>query len=306
MEFFKHNTAIRFMALRKWAMGFSCFISLLCVLTLCVKGINWGLEFTGGTEVIASFSTQADLEAVRTTLEQADYKDVKVQIYGTPKTVLIRLGGNLNAEQDQDIGKEVVAHLPGAVLQSTAYIGPQVGKELATNGALALVLALLGTAIYIAVRFEYRFAVSAAVSLIHDPLIILGIFSYFQMEFDLTSLAAVLTVMGYSLNDTIVVFDRIRENFRKNRSGTPIEIVNVSVNQTLSRTIMTSGLTLLAVLSLFFFGGQTLHGFATAMVVGIVVGTYSSIYVAGALAVALGLNRSDLLPPPRQAADDMP
>ena len=305
MEFFKHNTAINFMALRKWAMGLSCLISLLCILTLVTKGIHWSLEFTGGTEVIATFSTPADLEAVRGTLEQSGYKDVKVQIYGTPKSVLIRLGGNLNAMQNQDIGKEVVAHLPGATLQSTDYIGPQVGKELATNGALALVLALLGTAIYIALRFEYRFAVSAAVALIHDPLIILGIFSYFQMEFDLTSLAALLTVMGYSLNDTIVVFDRIRENFRKNRKGSPTDIVNLSVNQTLSRTIMTSGLTLLAVLSLFFFGGETLHGFATAMIVGIVVGTYSSIYVAGALAVALGLDRRDLLPPQR-VIDDSP
>lgn len=305
MEFFKHNTAINFMALRKWAMGLSCLISLLCILTLVTKGIHWSLEFTGGTEVIASFSTPVDLEAVRGTLEQSGYKDVKVQIYGTPKSVLIRLGGNLNAMQNQDIGKEVVAHLPGATLQSTDYIGPQVGKELATNGALALVLALLGTAIYIALRFEYRFAVSAAVALIHDPLIILGIFSYFQMEFDLTSLAALLTVMGYSLNDTIVVFDRIRENFRKNRKGSATDIVNLSVNQTLSRTIMTSGLTLLAVLSLFFFGGETLHGFATAMVVGIVVGTYSSIYVAGALAVALGLDRQDLLPPQR-VIDDSP
>jgi preprotein translocase subunit SecF len=147
MEFFKHNTAINFMALRKWAMGLSCLISLLCILTLVTRGINWGLEFTGGTEVIATFSAPADLESVRTTLEQSGYKDVKVQIYGTPKSILIRLGGNLSKMQNQDIGKEVVAHLPGASLQSTDYIGPQVGKELATNGALALVLALLGTAI---------------------------------------------------------------------------------------------------------------------------------------------------------------
>ena len=264
------------------------------------------MEFTGGTEIIASFDNAANLETVRETLEHVGYQDVKVQVYGTAKTVLIRIGGKQQNIQGKDLGKEVVSHLPGASLQSTDYIGPQVGKELATNGALALVLALLGTAIYIAFRFEYRFAVSAAVSLIHDPLIILGIFSIFQMEFDLTSLAAVLTVMGYSLNDTIVVFDRIRENFRKTRKGSATDIVNVSVNQTLSRTIMTSGLTLIAVLSLFFFGGETLHGFATAMIAGIVVGTYSSIYVAGALAVALGLNRTDLLPPTRDVIDDTP
>lgn len=306
MEFFKQNTRIDFMSLRKWAMSLSALVALLCLLTLAVKGLNWGLEFTGGTEVIAAFPQAENLETVRSTLEQAGYKDVKVQVYGTAKVVLIRLGGKQNSLQNNDIGKEVVAHLNGATLQSTDYIGPQVGKELATSGALALVLAMLGTAIYIAFRFEYRFAISAAVALIHDPLIILGIFSYFRMEFDLTSLAALLTVMGYSLNDTIVVFDRIRENFRKNRKGSPTEIVNLSVNQTLSRTIMTSGLTLLAVLSLFFFGGETLHGFATAMVVGIIVGTYSSIYVAGALAVALGLNRRDLLPPQRDTVEDTP
>jgi preprotein translocase subunit SecF len=306
MEFFKQNTSINFMALHKWAMCLSALIALLCILTLSIKGLNWGLEFTGGTEVIAAFPQAENLETVRSTLEQAGYKDVKVQIYGTAKVVLIRLGGKQENMENNDIGKEVVAHLNGATLQSTDYIGPQVGKELATNGALALVLAMLGTAIYIAFRFEYRFAISAAVALIHDPLIILGIFSYFQMEFDLTSLAALLTVMGYSLNDTIVVFDRIRENFRKSRKGTPTEIVNLSVNQTLSRTIMTSGLTLLAVLSLFLFGGETLHGFATAMVAGIVVGTYSSIYVAGALAVALGLNRQDLLPPSRDTVDNTP
>ncbi len=306
MEFFKQNTSINFMALRKWAMSLSALVALLCIVTLSIKGLNWGLEFTGGTEVIAAFPQAENLETVRSTLEQAGYKDVKVQSYGTAKVVLIRLGGKQEDMENKDIGKEVVAHLNGATLQSTAYIGPQVGKELATSGALALVLAMLGTAIYIGFRFEYRFAISAAVALIHDPLIILGIFSYFQMEFDLTSLAALLTVMGYSLNDTIVVFDRIRENFRKSRKGTPTEIVNLSVNQTLSRTIMTSGLTLLAVLSLFFFGGETLHGFATAMVVGIVVGTYSSIYVAGALAVALGLDRRDLLPTSRDTPDDTP
>ncbi len=306
MEFFKQNTSINFMGLRKWAMSASVLIALLCILTLAIKGLNWGLEFTGGTEVVAAFSEAKNLETVRSTLEQAGYKDVKVQIYGTAKVILIRLAGKQDNVQNKDIGKEVVAHLKGATLQSTAYIGPQVGKELATNGALALILAMLGTAIYIAFRFEYRFAISALVALIHDPLIILGIFSYFQMPFDLTSLAALLTVMGFSLNDTIVVFDRIRENFRKSRKGSPSEVVNLSVNQTLSRTIMTSGLTLLAVLSLFFFGGATLHGFAAAMVVGIIVGTYSSIYVAGALAVALGLDRRDLLPPSRDVLDDRP
>jgi preprotein translocase subunit SecF len=218
---------------------------------------------------------------------------------------MIRVGGKNLSEEG--IAEAVKKALPGATIQSSSFIGAQVGKELATNGALALFIALLGTAIYIALRFEYRLAISAAVSLIHDPIIILGFFAVTGMEFDLISLAAILTIIGYSLNDTIVVFDRIRENFRKQRKPTnTIEVINLSVNETLSRTIITSGLTLLTVVSLFIYGGKVLHGFSTALLIGIVIGTYSSIYVAGALAVALGLKREDLLPPTKEALDNRP
>ena len=196
--------------------------------------------------------------------------------------------------------------LPGAQLQRVEFVGPQVGQEMATKGLLAILIALLGTMIYIAIRFEYRFAIGSAVALVHDPILIMGMFSYFQLEFNLTALAAVLAVIGYSLNDTIVIFDRIRENFRKVRKGSPIEVVNLSINQTLSRTVMTSAATLVVVLALFIFGGAMIHGFATAYIIGIVVGTYSSIYVAGALAVALGLNKQDLMPMPKQELDDRP
>ena len=206
----------------------------------------------------------------------------------------------------QTLVDKVTKALPDAKVQRVNAIGSQVSSKLATNGALAMVLSLFCTIIYIAIRFEYRFAVGAAVALIHDPILILGVFSFFHMEFDLTALAAVLTVIGYSLNDTIVIFDRIRENFRKMRKGSPEEIVNVSINQTLSRTVITSGLTLLVVLALLFLGGQMIHGFAVALTIGIIVGTYSSIYVAGAIAVALGLNRADLLPKPKTEVDDMP
>lgn len=304
MEFFKQNTRINFMGLKVYAAIFSSILVLASCITLIVNGLNWGLEFTGGTEIYVNYQAPANLDAVRTQLNQAGFNEAVVQTFGTTSNVLIRIGGRQNLSQSS-VSAQVMAALPDASLQSVNYIGPQVGKELATSGALALFIAVLGTAIYIALRFEYRFAVSAAVSLLHDPIIILGVFSLFHLEFTLISLAAVLTIIGYSLNDTIVVFDRIRENFRKVRNGTPAEIVNLSVNQTLSRTIMTSGLTLLAVIALFCFGGPTLHGFSLALIIGIIVGTYSSIYVAGTLAVALGLQREDLLPKAK-VVDDRP
>ncbi|MBB72661.1 MAG: protein translocase subunit SecF [Legionellales bacterium] len=305
MEFFKQNTRIDFMRLRKWALILSIALFAFSIASLVINGLNWGLEFTGGTEVHVAFDGPANLGDIRDQLTDAGYKDVVVQSYGTTKNVLIRIGGLQDLKQ-KTIGDEVVKQLPGATLQSVDYIGPQVGKELATNGALALVVAMIGTAIYIALRFEYRFAISATVALIHDPIIILGVFAFFHMEFDLISLAAILTIIGYSLNDTVVVFDRVRENFRRERNMSPSDVVNMSVNQTLSRTIITSGLTFLAVLALLLFGGATLHGFAVALAIGILVGTYSSIYVAGALAVALGLNRKDLLPPTKEALDQRP
>lgn len=307
MEFFKQNTNINFMALRKWAALLSILLVLGSIVSLCMNGLNWGLEFTGGTEIHVLYAQPADLAVVRQQLQQAGFSENEavVQSYGSTKNVLVRIGGHQQNLQEKVLTDKVMQALPEATLQSVDYIGPQVGKELATNGALALLVALLGTAIYIGLRFEWRFAVSAAVSLLHDPILILGVFSLFHMEFDLISLAAVLTIIGYSLNDTIVVFDRVRENFRKSRKGTPTEVVNLSVNQTLSRTIMTSGMTLIAVLVLFFFGGPKLHGFSTALIIGIVVGTYSSIYIAGALAVALGLKREDLLPKAK-VIDDMP
>lgn len=305
MEFFKPDTRIDFMGLRKYAAIISVILCVGSIAVLAAKGLNWGLEFTGGTEVLVSFQQAPNLDQARQELAKAGFGDVTVQSYGTAKNVLIRMRGHQNLKK-KVIGAEITEAMKGSELQSVNYIGPQVGKELATNGALALFIAMLGTAIYVGLRFEYRFAISAAVALLHDPIIILGVFSYFQMEFDLISLAAILTIIGYSLNDTIVVFDRVRENFRKNRKASPSEIINMSVNQTLSRTIITSGLTLLAVLALFFLGGQTLHGFATGLLIGILVGTYSSIYVAGALAVKLGLNRESFIPQAKEALDNRP
>jgi preprotein translocase subunit SecF len=294
VEFFKRQTNIDFLGLKHWTTALSLILILISVVSLLTKGLHWGLDFTGGSQLQISFNHAVELPKVRQTLEQIGFKDALVQSYGTSQDVLISLAAQKSSQQD--LVTKLMQLLPGAHLKQLEFIGPQVGHELATQGALAVFIALLGIMIYIALRFEYRFAIGAAVALIHDPILILGIFSLFHIEFNLTALAAILAVIGYSLNDTIVIFDRIRENFRKMRKNTTVEVVNLSINQTLSRTIMTSATTLFVVLSLCIFGGPMIHSFALALVIGIVVGTYSSIYVAGALAIALGLDRSNLLP----------
>lgn len=309
MEFFKHNTKINFMGQRKIAAVISTILFLLSIGSLIYNGLNWGLDFTGGTQIQLNFPTEANLNQIRDNLQSAGFKDAIVISYGTSRDVLVTLvpknGDNSEAGKDIVVN-QVLQALPGAKAQQVDFIGPQVGQELATKGALAVIIALLGTMIFIAFRFELRFAIGSTVALIHDPVLILGIFSYLHIEFNLIALAAVLTVIGYSLNDTIVIFDRIRENFRKMRKADPIDVVNQSINQTLSRTIMTSALTLTVVFALFFLGGSMLHGFALALIIGIIVGTYSSIYVAGSLSLALGLTRQHLLPPSREALDDRP
>lgn len=305
MEFFSHNTKFDFMAQRKWALWFSGILLLFSLGALLVNGLNLGLDFTGGAQLEFSYQNSPDFVQVRQQLNQAGFTDAVVQAYGSSKDVLIRLKPHKQMTQQQ-LTSEVAQALVGAKLQRVEYIGPQVGKTLVTNGVLAIIMALLGTMIYIAFRFEYRFAVSAVISLIHDPILILGIFALFKVEFDLIGLAALLTVIGYSLNDTIVVYDRVRENFRKMRKASAVEVLNLSVNQTLSRTIMISGLTLTVVLSLLIFGGQMLRGFSLAMIIGIVIGTYSSIYVAGALAIIFGLDRKHLIPADKVLVDNMP
>lgn len=303
MEFFKRQTQINFLSLRRWAVGLSLLLMLISAASLLTKGLNWGLDFTGGSQLQISFTHPADIPSLRQQLAAAGFKDILVQSYGTSQDVLISLAPHQTTQHD--LSAQIINALPGAELKQIEFIGPQVGHELATQGALAVFIALLGIMIYIALRFEYRFAIGAAVALIHDPIIILGIFSLFHIEFNLTALAAILAVIGYSLNDSIVIFDRIRENFRKLRKGSAVEVVNLSINQTLSRTIMTSATTLLVVVSLCIFGGTMIHSFALALVIGIVVGTYSSIYVAGTLAVALGLDRRNFLPP-LKVVDDRP
>ncbi|MBS0290718.1 MAG: protein translocase subunit SecF [Proteobacteria bacterium] len=309
MELFHHKTNIDFMGIRRITATFSILISVLALICLFIKGLNFGLDFTGGTQLEIRYDTPVSIEEVRQHLEGANFHGVKVAQFGSSRDILVKLA-NKEGISERELGTQVVqalkAYNPNIELRQVEFVGSEVGERLAEQGGLAVLVALFATMIYIAFRFEYRFGVSAAVALLHDPIIILGIFSFFQIEFDLATLAGVLAVIGYSLNDTIVVYDRVRENFRKVRKGNTEEIMNLSINQTLSRTIMTSCLTLLVVVALYFFGGESLNGFSLALIIGIVIGTYSSIFVAGALALVMGLSRQDLMPAAKKVVDDSP
>lgn len=311
MEFFKHNTTINFMAQRKWAAIFSIILFLFSIVSLGMNGLNWGLDFTGGTQIQLNFPAEADLSLIRSRLEAIGFKEAVVMSYGTSRDVLVTLvskektAAMMDNQAQMEIVRQVTQVIPDAKVLQVNYIGPQVGKEMTSKSTLAILFALLGTMVYIAFRFDMRFAIGSTVALVHDPIIILGVFSLFHIEFNLIALAAILTVIGYSLNDTIVIYDRVRENFRKIRKADALEIMNQSINQTLSRTIMTSALTLTVVLALFFLGGSLLHGFSLALIIGIIVGTYSSIYVAGSLTIALGLTRQHLVPQQKEV-DERP
>lgn len=309
MEFFKKKTYFDFVAFRRTASIISIILLVFSVGSLVIRGINWGLDFTGGTLIELHYSKPADLEKIRQALATQKFPDAVVMAYGTSSDVMVRIAPR-EGMTEQEISKNILDILktenPDVKLMRIDAIGAKVGRELAEQGGLALLMALLLIAFYIAFRFEYRFAVSAAVGLAHDPILILGVFSFFQIEFDLNTLAAILAVIGYSLNDTIVVYDRIKENFIKVRKATTAEIVNRSINETLSRTVITSGSTLMVVLALLILGGQNIHGFALALCIGIVVGTYSSVYIASSLAMAMGLSRKDLIRAPKSEVDDRP
>ena len=307
MEFFKAKSDINFMGQRKLAMAFSILLFIASIVVTAIYGINLGLDFTGGTQIEMSKDSSINIPSVRSTMEQNNFTGIVIQAYGGSDKILVRIPANNELSSHSALlKKKINTILPGYNIDKVEYIGPQVGHVLMINGIMALFVSLLLTMLYIAVRFEYRFAISAAVSLIHDPILIMGVFALLQLEFNLISLAALLTIIGYSLNDTIVVYDRIRENFKRHRKMSPTDIVNLSINQTLSRTIMTSGLTSLVVIALIIYGGEVLQGFSIALITGIVIGTYSSIYVAGSLAVVLGLNRQALLTKAKPVTDTMP
>lgn len=314
MEFFKQGTKIDFMKQRKIAYVFSIFLFIASILSLSINHLNLGLDFTGGVQVELHYKNTIDLTQVRNQLAAGGLDGASVIRYGSSHDAQVTLSlKHLNLKNnsqasflEQQVNQQFARLLPDAEITRVDYVGPQVGAQLAQQGILAVVVSIVAIMIYIALRFEVRFAVSAAIALVHDPILILGMFSFFHIEFDLIALAAVMTVIGYSLNDTVVIFDRVRENFRKLKKAIPDEVMNLSINQTLSRTIMTSGLTLTVVVVLFFFGGAMLNGFSLALIIGIVIGTYSSIYVAGALAIAMGLEKKHLMAPPKVVAESYP
>jgi preprotein translocase subunit SecF len=314
MEFFKHNTQINFMRQRKIAYVFSALLFIASITCLVMNPLNLGLDFTGGMQMELHFTHSADPMKVREALSKVGYQEASVIRYGSSKDVELTLPlkyfndkeiSNQRLLEDQ-LSQKVSQLFSGSSVTRIDYVGPQVGKQLTQQGILAVIVSLIGTMIYIALRFEMRFALSSTIALIHDPILILGIFAFFHIEFNLITLTALLTVIGFSLNDTIVIFDRVRENFRRIRKAEPCDVMNISINQTLSRTIMTSGLTLLVVIVLFFYGGAMLQGFSLALIIGIMIGTYSSIYVAGSLAIALGLEKKHLMPPPKREEDSLP
>ncbi len=296
---------INFMGQRTLAIIFSAVLICVAVGSLATRQLNWGLDFTGGTLLEVHYSESADLGAIRETLQANGYPGAVVVSFGSDRDVLIRLPHGYSDEQGAELlAKLQSASTRGAVeLRRNEFVGPQVGDELREQGGLAMLLALALVMLYIGFRFQFKFAVGAVVALIHDVVITLGFFSVFGLEFDLTVLAALLAVIGYSLNDTIVVSDRIRENFRKIRKAEPVEVINISLTETLGRTLVTSLTTLLVLVALAVFGGEIIHGFAIALMVGVFIGTYSSIYVAANTLLALGVSKEDLMIPVKEGAE---
>jgi preprotein translocase subunit SecF len=299
-----------FMGFRKPAMLMSAILLLVSIVSLSILKLNVGIDFTGGSVIEVGYRQSVELQPIRNALETSGFSDAIVQHFGSAKEVLIRLVPKVDQDK-AELSSQIIAVLNEASesridIRRVDFVGPQVGEELTEDGGLAVLYALIAILIYVSLRFEFRFSLGAVAALIHDVVITLGIFSVLQLDFDLSVLAAILAVIGYSLNDTIVVFDRVRENFRKIRKKTALEITNISINQTISRTLKTSLTTLLVLLSLFFLGGEVIHSFALALIIGVVVGTYSSVYVATTSVLALGITRSDLLIPEKEDDDPRP
>ncbi len=294
------KNTVPFMKWGKLAIVFSAAMIIASIASLSINGLKFGLDFTGGTLLEVGYEKAANLSEIRTELDQNGYSDAVVQHFGNSTEVLIRLAPR-NDVKAEDLSTQVLAlisndKLGQAEMRRIEFVGPSVGEELKEQGGLAMLVALICILIYVSFRFEWRFALGSVLALAHDVIITIGFFSLLGIEFDLTVLAAVLAVIGYSLNDTIVVFDRIRENFVKQRQGGPAEIIDLSLTQTLSRTTITSVTTVLVLLALFFKGGALIHGFATALLFGVGIGTYSSIFVASVFALKLGISREDLIP----------
>ena len=306
------RTHINFIGNRKIAMTFSGILMVIAIVSLFTRGLQMGIDFTGGTLIEVGYKQAADLTALRNTLTESSFSNATVQNFGTTKDVLIRLklqegvsSSDLSAKVLEAINKNTST--PGS-LRRVEFVGPQVGDDLAQDGFLALLYSTIAILIYVALRFEWKFSVGAIIATFHDVIVTLGVFSVLGLEFDLTVLAAILALIGYSLNDTIVIYDRIRENFRNMRKTTTEDIMNIAVNDTLSRTIMISMTVFLVLLSLFFLGGEVIHNFSIALLFGVVFGTYSSIFIASPAALMLGISPDDLKVPEKEGAhlDGMP
>jgi preprotein translocase subunit SecF len=310
MEFFHKVPSIRFMSQRKLCYVLSTVAIIACVAAILVRGLNLAVDFTGGVVVEASYPGTADLDATRAALSAAGYKDVQVQNFGSSRDVLVRLPP-IDEGSSTEISTRIAAALatvdPGVQLRRTEVVGPQVGKELLWKGIQAMVIALLLILGYIAFRFRWKFGIGAVLATLHDPFVTIGVFAFFRLPFDLSVLAAVLAVIGYSLNETVVVFDRVRERFQTLRKAEPVEVFDIAINETLSRTVITKAATLIVVVALYLFGGEALKGFGLALIIGILVVTYSSMYVASGVALDLGVTRRDLMPSERRTpVDDLP
>ncbi|MFN2301378.1 MAG: protein translocase subunit SecF [Gammaproteobacteria bacterium] len=307
MNFFKIETKIDFMAARKPAMAVAVFLVVASIVLMFARGLNFGIDFTGGLVVEVGYPQAVELDGIRGTLAEVGYGNAIVQHFGTSSEVLIRLAPG-ETEDAASVSNRVLEALRASdasvEMRRVEFVGPQVGDELKEQGGLAVMFALIGILIYVALRFEYRFAVGSVIALAHDVILTVGLFALLGIEFDLVVLAAILAVIGYSLNDTIVIFDRIRENFLTMRKASPIDVINASLNQTLARTLMTGITTLMVLGALYALGGQVMHGFSVALMFGVVVGTFSSIYVASAAALALGVSKLDLMPPKKEGVED--
>ena len=300
MELFRIKKTIPFMRHALIFNAVSALTFVAAVFFLFYNGLHFSIEFTGGTVIEVAYAKPANIEAIRKTVEGLGYTDNQIQNFGTAQDVMIRLPAQKGVNTAQQSGKvleALKAKDADATLKRVEYVGPQVGEELATNGLTALAMVIIGIMIYLAIRFEWKFAVAAIVANLHDVIIILGFFAFFQWEFSLTVLAAVLAVLGYSVNESVVIFDRIRENFRSSRKGTVTEVIDGAITSTISRTIITHGCTQMMVLSMLLFGGPSLHFFAVALTIGILFGIYSSVFVAAAVAMWLGVKREDLIKP---------
>ena len=307
MEFFKIRKDIPFMKNALIFNVISLVTFLLAVFFLFSRGLHLSVEFTGGTVMEVSYSQPADLTKVRGVVSSLGYSEVQVQNFGTARDVMIRLPaqkGVSSAQQSDKLMEALKAQNAEATMRRTEFVGPQVGEELATDGLKALAFVVIGIMLYLAVRFEWKFSVAAIIANLHDVIIILGFFAYFQWEFSLAVLAAVLAVLGYSVNESVVIFDRIRENFRRYRKMNTVEIIDNAITSTISRTIITHGSTQIMVLSMLLFGGETLHYFAMALTIGILFGIYSSVFVAAAIAMWLGIRREDLIKAPPKKDED--